>query len=171
MVQHVSDDTPPIIRSSKTVIAASGFTYVFSCRLPLRWLTHPSGRQPNTYVKPEAAMTVLSSWWWAVCRPKHVEPLRNNGLINSTTRLHLVGSFYEIWIISFSALDLCLWVWKKKEDYIGNVDTRDEFLARTSDVAACINKREDHLRRTTHDLHTHTHTHTHTQTYTRRNVH
>jgi len=30
--QHVSSDTPLIIRSSKTVIAASGFTYVFGCR-------------------------------------------------------------------------------------------------------------------------------------------
>jgi hypothetical protein len=26
----------------------------------------------------------LSSWWWAVCRPKHVEQLRNFGIINST---------------------------------------------------------------------------------------
>ena len=31
-----------------------------------------------------------------MCRPKHVEQLRNNGIINSTTRLHLVGSFYEM---------------------------------------------------------------------------
>jgi len=31
-----------------------------------------------------------------VCRPKHVEQLRNNGIISSTARLHLVGSFYEI---------------------------------------------------------------------------
>jgi len=30
-----------------------------------------------------------------VYRPKHVEQLRNIGIINSTTRLHLVGSFYE----------------------------------------------------------------------------
>jgi len=32
-----------------------------------------------------------------VCRPKHVEQLRNSGIINSTTRLHLVGSFYEFY--------------------------------------------------------------------------
>jgi hypothetical protein len=37
----------------------------------------------------------LSSWWWAVCRPKHVEQLRNIGVIHSSTRVHLVGSFYE----------------------------------------------------------------------------
>jgi len=30
-----------------------------------------------------------------MCRPKHVEQLRNIGIINSTTRLHLVSSFYE----------------------------------------------------------------------------
>ena len=29
-----------------------------------------------------------------MCRPKHVEQLRNIGIINSTTRSHLVGSFY-----------------------------------------------------------------------------
>jgi len=40
MAQNVLGDTPPIIRSSKTVIAASGFTYVYI---------------------PEAAITVLSS--------------------------------------------------------------------------------------------------------------
>ena len=52
--------TPPIIRSSKAVIAASCFTYVFGFRLPLRWLSHRSGnRKPKTYVKPEAAITVF----------------------------------------------------------------------------------------------------------------
>jgi hypothetical protein len=57
ITQHVSDETPPIIRSSKTLIAASGFTYVFGCLLLLRWLSHRSGRQPKTYVKPQAAIT------------------------------------------------------------------------------------------------------------------
>ena len=33
----------------------------------------PQRPQPFTYAKPETASTVLSSWWWAVCRPKHVE--------------------------------------------------------------------------------------------------
>ena len=42
----------------ETVIAAFGFTYVFGCR-PLRWLSHRSGRQPKTYVKPKAAITVF----------------------------------------------------------------------------------------------------------------
>jgi len=51
IAQHVSSDTPLIIRSSKTVIAASGFTYVCGCR--------PLDRQPQTYVKPEAAITVF----------------------------------------------------------------------------------------------------------------
>jgi hypothetical protein len=58
ITQHVSGDTPPIIRSSKTIIAASGFTYVFCCQ-PLRWLSHRSGWHPKTYVKPEAAITVF----------------------------------------------------------------------------------------------------------------
>jgi hypothetical protein len=81
--------TPPIIKSSKTVIAASGFTYVLvAARCP------SSGRQPQTCVKLH--LQFLNSWWWAVCHLKHVRQLRYIGIINSTTRLHLVDSFYEI---------------------------------------------------------------------------
>jgi hypothetical protein len=58
IAQHVSGDTSPIIRRSKPVIAASGFTYISGCQ-PLRWLSHRSNRQPKTYVKPEAAITVF----------------------------------------------------------------------------------------------------------------
>jgi len=47
-----------------------------------------------TVYKPEAANTVWSSWWWRVYRSKHVEPSVNFGIINSITRLHLVGYFY-----------------------------------------------------------------------------
>jgi hypothetical protein len=75
--------------------------------LPLRWLSHRSGnRQQKTYVKPEAALQFLSSWWWTVCRPKLVEELRNTGIINSTTRLHLVGSFYEIYIMMHGSMNI-----------------------------------------------------------------
>ena len=31
------------------------------------------------------------SWWWAVCRSKQFEPSINFGIINSITKLHLVG--------------------------------------------------------------------------------
>jgi hypothetical protein len=41
--------------------------------------------------KPEAANTVWSSGWWAVCLSKHVELSINFGIINSLTRLHLFG--------------------------------------------------------------------------------
>jgi hypothetical protein len=55
----------------------------------------PLSRLVTTCVyKPEAANTVWSPWWWAVCRSKHVEPSINFGIINSITRLHLVGYFY-----------------------------------------------------------------------------
>ena len=47
--------------------------------------------------KPEAANTVWSSWWWAMCRSEHVEPSINFGIIYSITSLHLVGYFY--WFI------------------------------------------------------------------------
>jgi hypothetical protein len=51
-------------------------------------------------------------------------------------------------------LDFCFWGWMKSEVYKWKVDTRDELLASILDAAARINKREDQLRRTTHDLRT-----------------
>jgi hypothetical protein len=44
------------------------------------------------YAKPEAASAVLSSWWWAVCRPRHVELHINMNRFG--TLVHLVGNFY-----------------------------------------------------------------------------
>jgi len=41
-----------------------------------------------------------------MCRPKHVEQLRNIGIINSTTQLHLVGSFYEIYITMHGSMNI-----------------------------------------------------------------
>jgi len=41
-----------------------------------------------------------------VCRSKHVEQLRNTGIINSTTRLHLVGSFYEIYTTMHGSMNI-----------------------------------------------------------------
>jgi len=49
-------------------------------------------------------------------------------------------------------LDFCLWGWMKSEVYKINLDTPDELFARILDVGACIQKREDQLRRTTRDL-------------------
>jgi hypothetical protein len=40
----------------------------------------------------------LSSWWWALCCSKHVEHLINIGIINSSTRLYLVGYLCMIYI-------------------------------------------------------------------------
>ena len=56
----------------KTALAASGFAYVKGC-WTLTASSNLNVQQPFTYAKPEAASTVLGSWWWAVCRPKRVE--------------------------------------------------------------------------------------------------
>jgi len=88
-------------RSSSGVpncISSLWFTYTCGDR-PLSSLsgkcTQTWQRQVTTCVcKPEAANTVWSSWWWAVCRSKHVKPSINFGIINSITRLRLVGYFY-----------------------------------------------------------------------------
>jgi len=41
-----------------------------------------------------------------VCRSKHVEQLRNIGIINSTTRSHLVGYFYSIYIMMHGSINI-----------------------------------------------------------------
>ena len=41
-----------------------------------------------------------------MCRPKHVEQLRNNGIINSTTRLYFVGFFYKFYITMHGTMNI-----------------------------------------------------------------
>jgi hypothetical protein len=55
---------------------------------------------------------------------------------------------------ALTLLDFCLWGWMKSKVNKRKVDTTDELLASISDVAGCIQKREDQLRRTTRDLRT-----------------
>jgi len=93
--------------AAQKLIAASGFTYVFGCR-PLRWLNHRSGWQPKTYVKQEAAIKVFELLMMDGVSPKHVEQLRNIGIIHSTTRSHLVGSFYEIYVTMHGSMNIKL---------------------------------------------------------------
>ena len=68
------------------------------------WVPTQTWQRPVTtrVCKPEAVYTGLCSWWWAICRSKHVEPSAKVGIINSITRLHLVGYFY--WFITLSSL-------------------------------------------------------------------
>jgi hypothetical protein len=70
------------------------------------WFLYPCGDRPLS--KLGGNCTVWSSRWWAVCSSKLVEPLINFGIINSITKLHLVGYFYwfilrrtEPWILTF----------------------------------------------------------------------
>jgi len=41
-----------------------------------------------------------------VCRPKHVEQLRNIGIINSTTQSYNVGYFYKIYITMHGSMNI-----------------------------------------------------------------
>jgi len=56
-----------------------------------------SDRQPKWYVKPEAAITVFGLLMMGGVSPENADQLRNIGIKNSTTRSHLVGSFFEIY--------------------------------------------------------------------------
>ena len=75
------------------------------CR-PLRWLSQRSGWQPKTHLKTRGC----NYSFWAHdderCLPKHVEQLRNIGIINSTTRSHLVGSFYVFYITMHGSMNI-----------------------------------------------------------------
>jgi hypothetical protein len=88
--QRVSGDTPPIIRSLKLhkqplvlytwKVVGRGCWTVSVFTLPDN-VQKLHVRQPSTYAKPEAASAVLGFWWWAVCRPKHVELHIKQGII------------------------------------------------------------------------------------------
>ena len=41
-----------------------------------------------------------------MCRSKHVEQLRNIEITNSTTRSHLVGYFYKIYIMMHGSMNI-----------------------------------------------------------------
>jgi len=91
-VQHVSNDIPLIIRSSKLYLES--LVYIPMWRpavVQAGWELDPV--PPHGYIN-QRLQIVWSSWWWAVCRSKHVGPSINFGIINSITRLHLAGYFY-----------------------------------------------------------------------------
>jgi len=79
--QHVSGDTPPIIRSLKLhkqplglrMWKVVGRAVVGCCQEAYASWRQLHVRQPSTYAKPEAGCAVLGSWWWVVCHPKYVE--------------------------------------------------------------------------------------------------
>jgi hypothetical protein len=62
----------------KTALAASGFAYVEGC-WTFSLLDSDSVQQPQRPItshvcKTRSASTISRSWWWAVCRPKNIEP-------------------------------------------------------------------------------------------------
>jgi hypothetical protein len=59
------------------------------CRLGGNWVPTQPGQRPVTacVYKPEAANTVWSSWWRAVCCSNHAEPSVNSGIMNSINKV------------------------------------------------------------------------------------
>jgi predicted DCC family thiol-disulfide oxidoreductase YuxK len=111
---------PLIIRSSKTVIAASGFTYVIGCR-PLRWLNHRSARQPKTYVKPEAAITVFEllmmsglslETCWAIKKHWNNKCHRSGRQPQTYVKPEAATTVFELLLMSGVSLETC-WAIKK----------------------------------------------------------
>jgi len=69
------------------------------------WLPAAAGNHKRTW-NQRLQLQLLSSWWWAVCRSKCVEQLRNNGIINCTTWSHLIGYFYMICIMMHDSMNI-----------------------------------------------------------------
>ena len=102
----------------QTLFAASGlYTHMVTgrCQGWVEKITQPWQRPATTWVyKTEAANTVWSSWWWAVCRWKHVEPSINFGIINSITSCILL-----VFLLSVQSSPLnSLWLWLYDYDYM-----------------------------------------------------
>jgi len=100
----------------QTVFAASG---LYAHMVTVRWQgwvgnanafpTQPWQRPVTIWAyKPEAANKVWSSWWWVVCRSKHIQPSINFGIVNSITKLHLVGISTEYYTTSVKELSQLL---------------------------------------------------------------
>jgi len=73
-----------------------------------------NGQSPHGCINQRLQIQFWSSWRWVICRSKHVEPSINFGIINSITKLHLVGYFYwfilrctDPWILN---LYCCVWL-------------------------------------------------------------
>jgi hypothetical protein len=85
---------PPIIRSSMTAVAASGFTFLSwwqSCCVRGR-----AGRPASPTTNTALPLQSLSSWWWAGKRPKHVELWTNVRIINWKI---FASGWWFIWIV------------------------------------------------------------------------
>ena len=106
--QRVSGVFPPIIRSSMTAVAASGFTFISwwqSCCFRVRagYVIGPTsvvgrGRYHHVpTVNQRRLLQLISSWWWAWGCPKHVELYLNDRHNKAERLMHLVGWF--IWIV------------------------------------------------------------------------
>ena len=65
-----------------------------------------SCQQQQTYVKPEAAITVFELLMMSDLSSENVEQLRNFVVINSTIRSHLVGYFYTICIMMHGSVNI-----------------------------------------------------------------
>jgi len=75
--QHGSSGAPLIVRSSELYLQPLVFIHMWwPAVVQAEWENH----FPTCVYKPEAVNTVSSSWWWAVCRSKHVEPSINYGI-------------------------------------------------------------------------------------------
>jgi len=84
----------------KSVIAGSGFTYVFGCR-PLRWHSRRSGRQPKTYVKPEPAITVFELLMMGGVSPETCWPIKKHW--NNKFYYTVASCWFLLWDLYYDA--------------------------------------------------------------------
>ena len=90
--QYISSGIPLNIRSYKLYLQPLVYMPIWWPAVAKAWQ-----RPVTTWVyKPEATNTVYSSWWWAVCRLKHVEPSKK--LWNNKFYYKAASCWYFYWV-------------------------------------------------------------------------
>jgi len=91
--------------SSKTVIAASGFTYVFGCRLPLRWLSRPQKETMQAAQSALVSIITLVGFWTAGQCPQSNGHLFNNPMRVSVNEDQRPGPYNDAcWMFVYLTL-------------------------------------------------------------------
>jgi len=106
----------PSSGAQKTLIAASGYTYVCGCR-PLPWLNHRSGRRPKTYVKLEAAITVFELLMMGGVSPETCWAIKKYW----NNKFHYTVASY--WFFSMRFILRCTDPWTSSQDSLTCVST------------------------------------------------
>ena len=92
----------------KTALTASGFPHVGGC-WPMRWLSHRIGRQPKTYVKPEAANKVFELLMMGGVSPETCWAIKKHW----NKKFYYTVASWWLFLWDWKSIVLDFWSWYK----------------------------------------------------------